>query len=46
MWLDQQFPVFCKNVMPSSARVEGSKMKIKCEKQVGLYAFNGPVAES
>jgi len=46
MWLDQQFPVFFKNVMPSSARVEGSKMKIRCEKQVGMYASNGPVAES
>jgi len=32
MWMDQQFPVFCKTDMPSSVRVEGSKMKIKCEK--------------
>lgn len=45
-WLDQQFPVFCKTVMPSSVRVEESKMKIKCKKQVGIYASNGPVAES
>jgi len=39
MWLGQQFPVFCKNVMPSSARVQGSKKKIKCEKQVGMYTM-------
>jgi hypothetical protein len=36
MLLDQQFPVFCKNVMPSSLGVEGSKMNIKREKRVCL----------
>jgi len=37
MWLGQQFPLFCKNVRPTSARVQGSKKSIKCEKQVGMY---------